>query len=782
MTDQGIIISFVNNVLIPSNPIEGDRVIYSGTISGINIVFTNGLSVVDFEYTNNDSEILADPLHRVKIGGTQEQTAINTRNFLESKGYLSASFPVLYTVYEIGGIWNVKSTFSSNDLINFNINTIAVNVAIGSFSETPTPTTAPKYFFEYINDANDLYRCEIYEKNFSGESKEIVGRATISKGEVKNHFDPIRGTSLTLDLEATKNLTFNDLYSKTETDFTVRLYRNYGLLFQGFVLPDGIYESFTSDIWNISITCTDGLGFLDNLSFTNDSGSAFSGKISMFDAIYNCLNKTGLQLGISTYIPLYIVGEVENENVDTLSLAHLNSARFIKSDNNTTMSCSEVLRSILTTLNAVITQERSTWYIFRPSELYTETRPFFKDYEIDKTYKGLGQVNLNKTLGSQVDNIYPHHCNANQKIEIKGAVSAFRLGYKYGFTSSLLQNGNLNHDAGTSVYEGWEIQSWTESKNTGYLSIDPVSTIGIRFITAINDTGETYLRRLALKSEQSDLLLKGYTFDLKSRFISYGFPVDIQVAVYLLDELNVQDYTLSQDGSWTTFERTIILRNYDAPPNANGDLVDEKFERTITISTQPLPVDGRIFIQMYVPYKNFGSPPVLVDVKSFEIINTFQGNNVIGEFHTVERLSRPSSIVKDNKTVYNGDNLNKVYTGAIYKADGETLTSLWHRRLFPGIGSQENKSLLRISAEDELRISSKPTKIFSGDFYGYMSYLSVVSINGIEGKFMPISYTFDTFRNIGSMKNLELYVAELFDIDYSKTQDFGETVKPTIVS
>jgi hypothetical protein len=38
--------------------------------------------------------------------------------------------------------------------------------------------------------------------------------------------------------------------------------------------------------------------------------------------------------------------------------------------------------------------------------------------------------------------------------------------------------------------------------------------------------------------------------------------------------------------------------------------------------------------------------------------------------------------------------------------------------------------LLRISAE-EVRISPKPLKVFTGDAYGYIDYLSVLNINNV---------------------------------------------------
>ena len=45
---------------------------------------------------------------------------------------------------------------------------------------------------------------------------------------------------------------------------------------------------------------------------------------------------------------------------------------------------------------------------------------------------------------------------------------------------------------------------------------------------------------------------------------------------------------------------------------------------------------------------------------------------------------------------------------------------------------------------------------------------------------MPIEYSYDTFSNISTIKSLELFSAEISDLVYKPTFDYGNTVKPTI--
>jgi hypothetical protein len=732
---QGIAIVFLNN------PVEGNRIKYFAEINGVRVIYVNGLDIVDFEFTNNDSEILADPLHRVKIGSNTQDSANNVKLFLGNNGYSSTSIPIFNRALVDNDIWYTEITFGTAEAIYFDIDSDNANATITNFNNTFIPSLALKYFFQYKNVVNDEYRCEIYQKNYSGPVIEISGRATLEKGEVKNHFDPIRGTGLSLQLEASESLKLQDLYTSSERDFVVKFYRNSSPLFYGFVKPDGVSQSFTRSIWQINILCVDGLGYLEDLAFNDANGGTFTGKMSGLDIIYNCLKRTGLELRINTYIEVFFYSILPaGPETDVLAQMRLNVERFIKADDNTTMSCQEVLSSVLQLFNACITQDLGEWYIYRPTDLYFDRRPFFKRYEANNTYLGLNRLNLPRSIGNQINGFSPFHCSGNQQIEIRGAVSSFRLNYKYGFIASFMENGNLYHAAGTKIYDGWTVQNWVESESSGYLIIDPVSTNGISFRSAHLVTGVPYEREIALISDYSEELLQNFTFDFKVRFISYGFPVRIDFYVLLIPSDGGISYSLDASGNWVTTLEPFYLRNKDDNyPNNTGESTGIKYERTFTINCQPLPKDGILQILMVVPVREIGTQTgTLVDVKSIEVINTFAGNNIVGEFHTVSRIAPVSSIVKNNRSVNNGDNGNKVYTGAVYKEDGVTLTKDWYRRRPPYPIQTEIKPILRIIAEEELTIAQIPMQVFTGDLFGFSGYLAVYSIDNISGVFMPV--------------------------------------------
>lgn len=767
MTDQGVRIVFIDN------PQEGDSVSFYGQLSGTRFVYNNGLDIVNFEYTNNDSEVLSDPLHRVKIGAAIQETADNTKLFLDTNGYQISGI-LINNVIKQETYYFIDSSYVIEDEINFEISTNTPRVLINSFfTPSGTPTIKQKYLMRYKNIVGDEYVLRILKKDYQGESTDIFGRITLEKNEVRTHFDIFRGTGLSIEIEANKDLNIDDLYIINEREFIVRLEKNNLIIYNGFLKPDGVFQSFVYDQWVVSLSSVDGLGFLENLSFVQENGLRYIGKMNCLEIIQKCLLRTGSNMRIKTYINVFYDGlTIDNDSTDILKNVYLDTNRFIKQDDNTVMSCKDVLNSVLSIFKAVITQENGEWYIYRPSDFYNNNYPKFRYYDLNLNSSGTITKNIFKKIGSQIDGFYPHHCNANQMIEVEGAISAFRLGYKYGFLGSLLGNGNLLHDAGTTIYEDWDVQTWDESIYTGFLVVEPTSTQGIRFISATSIDSSPRQFRTALLSTSVVPLYEDYTLEFKTRFISYGFPVFIRfivrVGIYYLNFI---------DGSWSTTPLSFDVWSSREFPNGTGAPVSENFEINFSLKSQPLPEVGDLSVQMYVPQKGIGgSFTPLVDVKSIEVINTFSGNNILGEFHTVSRNVAVSSIVKENETVYNGDNDNAVYIGAIYKNDQESFTSNWYR-----LGKVESKPILRISAEDELRIAQKPNKKFTGDIYGQIKYVSVIEIESISGVFMPIGYSYDTVSNISKLKFLEFFNNELSDIDYLKTMDYGETVKPTII-
>jgi hypothetical protein len=437
-----------------------------------------------------------------------------------------------------------------------------------------------------------------------------------------------------------------------------------------------------------------------------------------------------------------------------LNDTYLNADRFFKIDaqasqGGTTMTCEEVLESVLNIISACITQQDGAWWVYRPNEF--EDNVVFLNHSTFRTFT----KNLSITVGSQIDNFYPHHCNGNQQIETKGAISAYRINYKYGFKSGILLNPNLIHDSDL-VFEDWTMLNNSKVVN------DPLYTYGISLNSEYFVTYNT-LESNSFSAKQGHILKVD-----ASLFTSYG-------GILFCFKLKTSDGKyVDKDGNWTTNQNDFFrvqLGDYNDPPESG--FFDFTTSPVLNDCTVTLIICQPIHTDFFTPYV-----PRLTRVNKIDVVEvSTQIKGRVGEFHTITRNISPSSITKENQEVYNGDSIGDVFEGAIYKQDQETLTTLWSRNDWI-----EEKTILRISGEDDMRISQKPQKVFIGDFYGYVPYLSIVSINNLVGKFMFIEHSYDTDTNITKGKLKQFYTNEVGGLEYALTYDYGQTVKPSIKS
>jgi len=607
-----------------------------------------------------------------------------------------------------------------------------------------------KYFIQ--NDTTG-YLVQIFDANFSGVSTEIFGKFSFDKGSVNNVLDTIRGTGINLRLEANPLLTFDEFSEADEKTYTVKVTNSTGTVFNGFLKPDGVTQSFVRDLWVVDLDFIDGLGSLKDLSFVKSNGFTFTGKLSMFEVIEACLARTGLVMTINSFVDVYYIGYA---GTNILKDTYINSERFVKVDSDTIMTCEEVLNSVLNIFSACITQQDGQWWIYRPNE-FTNNVSF-----IDNTLNTSFTKSLYKKIGSQIDNYYPHHCGGNQQIQTKGAISAYRLNYKYGFKSSMNLNPNLHHDSAL-IFDNW---------------IKATDLEGVVLINDLDDTMGLKMKTITGTSQQVSILTSqdypaiiGSQIDLNVDFSVYTENVFLQNKniLFMFQVIRSDGFYAKDDGTWTDLGWNLSK----FVMGVNGVFVTESWNLKLS------PVPANCTVKVIILEANSGENPHYgyVEIQKCELVNNFNYNGKIGEFHTIQRNNAPSSITKENQEVYNGDSIGDIFIGAIYKSDKTTLTTIWTRK-----NKVEEKSILQISAEDDMRIQQKPIKTFMGDIYGYIPYLSIIEINNISGLFMFIEYSYDTDSNITRGKLQQFFTSEVADLNFSLTFDYGNTVKPSIRS
>jgi len=590
------------------------------------------------------------------------------------------------------------------------------------------------------------YFLSIKQKDYLGQSTEIHGAIELTKGDVDTVLEPIRGTGLNLALEANPNITFDEFALADEKTYSVQLSKSNNVIFNGWIKPDGTQQSYVNNEWLVNIEVVDYLGAMKDLSFVKSDGYHFTGKMSFYEVIKACLDRTGLLMPIYSSINL---SYTSYSGTNILKDVYVNASRYYKQDNDTLMDCNEVLTSILNIFSAVVTQENGIWWIYRPTDLKPNT------VFINNTLDTLATLKTDFVLGSQIDNFYPHHCGANQQIEVKGAISAYRLKYEHGFLDGFILNKELVH-SNTMSFDNWTVNP----TNAGLIFNDPLDLSGLKIYSEEGDVFKEIMTSNSFSVTSGAILnVKANLFVNFSKF-RFRFRLKRSDGKYC-----------NKKGEWTTnpndyFEGTC---GSISTPSATSDfkfvtnVVDNDCDITLTI-LKPV---WYLFIG--------GVIPTLTEITKIDVSDASQTESgIVGTFYTVSRKLPPSSIVKENQTVFNGDSTS-LLIGSLYKADQTTLTETWNRQ-----GFTENKPILLISAEDDLRVQRNAIKIFSGDIFGKLNYVSLININGLLGKFMFTNYRYNLNTNILSAKLTQLYQDEVGDIESQITPDYGNTIKPTI--
>ena len=615
---------------------------------------------------------------------------------------------------------------------------------------------AEKYNISYFDPEGVMHECVIDVPDYIGQVQDIRGYVVLERPEVDDVLEAIRGSVLTINLKANKDLTFEELYAEEERTNKVTYTRDGNVEFVGFLKPDGFFQDFVNSQWEISIEATDGLGMLKSLSYTEQEGS-FATEIEI---ISKALARTGLALEIYTSVA---VGYDDlPTGADVFQNVKVNQKRFLKSDDVTQMDCESVLRSILEKYAASLFQVNGYWVITNMQYKSNAANTYFR-YDSDGTYIDEKQLSLGTIVGSDINGFYPFHCNEDQQIEMAPSLGALRINYKYGLLQEL--NDNPNFNGMTSNPQ--DIPGWTIDRPGNVVineSSDSIEVIDNG--SAIRDV----ITASAMTGKEGERLHLEFDIQLSEGAGGSCFVVLLEITNgtdtrYLVNwYFNGPDRILTDDWEWTSDREPFFIRAQNS--DAFG-----KFK----VDTIPLPFDGDVTVTICTPYNI-----LIVGFETRYLVQEalIRPNTPVdapqGEFHTVQRKDKPSSIVDDVREISLADSPSNIYSGALYKADGVTLTSAW------SINGNPSGSIFRTMATLIMRASQKPAKIFSGSVYGFVKYPGSLSVDGLGG-FVIKSYSYNTKKNITKVVGQQCYAGTVgVDLAFTQMFDYGESVEPTI--
>ena len=642
---------------------------------------------------------------------------------------------------------------------------------------------ALKYHIEYYDTVNTLHRFELYDDDFVGDSTQVQGSAVLDYGQVDENLEAIRGQGLRVSLEASETLTFEDLFTDNERVIRVVYKRDSVTLFEGWLNPQGFYEDFVNDRWVVSFDCIDGLSYLKNFAFVDSSGLNIVGIRTQLELLAIALKRTGLEKNINVSIGVSYDGGGYDSLLSVLENVKANPRRYIKDDNNTVMSCEEVIRDILEPYGAVLTTYQGEWLIYKPNQLFLDSEQTFYryDYEGAALSPTTKDIDFAFSIGSNINDFYPHYCNENQQITNKPSFGAYRINYKYGLIRTLIENSFLYTSNGLR-YDNFEIL------NSGFVDVPSAGGYGTRlraFSTFLGDKDYIFKsNRIAITDQTAiDLTIKStMTIDPggDTAWSSPNLLVGVWIVALGEDPENASTEKYFYNGaSWVDKTGDSVL-DFQEESFSSSQVLNIETTSVFSVSTPP--IEGDIHFYFNHPQVNFGVNPsqpvgVYLDFREISAENTNDpiNSDVKGETFTFQRTINPSSNTAKTKEVFTGDSFFDIYEGSLYKNDGITPTETWARD-----GITESVSILVIMGGEMMRMNASTVRIFSGDIYGFFDYMSVVSIDGKSGLYGVTKYSYDTKQNIISVELTQLYGDELLDLTFEEDLDYGKVVEPTI--
>ena len=610
-----------------------------------------------------------------------------------------------------------------------------------------------KYQLNYGNISGDNFKCDIYKVGtYSGEPIQLDGYCVHSYKSVSNLFDPIRGASLNINFLADASGILEDLNVIQEFQFFVVFFRNEKPIFSGWVLPDGIFQDYVKDEWNVSLQAVDGLGFLKNYEYipqviaTLPSSSPTVENVypQEFNILYTILSRVGYNIPIATFDDINQgFDSTTGEPFGSIDFANINS-RIVNKEvfinkNENYFDCETILKDILQKYNFTISQglvnDDLCWILARPAfqlNASNQKGSIWKPASVDGNKIIFSRAetfanNNNIVCSDYQSNTVTHnaiHCGANQNIIYNPAVQNFRFDQKW---LGLRNQGYVSLDATNYTKIGTEPLDQFTSDG---LSIEVGGVINEVF---------RQTNPLIVNLENVEIVIK-YTYTLNTSETG-NFRDLTHIRVKAID-LNTSDvYYLNRDSEnvfeWESSPETLRFRNsFDAP------LIN-----AIGVIELRLPAISNV--ELYIDVWRFASglatTNIFMTLNKIEVFYSLIELG-LGEFHDSKLVNFRSSFLNEPVKVINSNQNDDVFLNNLYRNDAGNLIpqSSWNTK----DSAPNYDDLLELTSRERLDMLQKPQMIFSGDIYGFIPYFTTVKYDRIDGLFLPLSYSYNTLTNI----------------------------------
>lgn len=327
---------------------------------------------------------------------------------------------------------------------------------------------ALKYQINYKNILDVSCRIDIELDGYAGDVISVKGHGgnacTISHvNDNLDKYDPIIESKAEINLIQEGQIDIAELQTSADFDFRVRYFENGALEWEGFVIPDGIQDTYQATPYILSITATDGLNWLKGKEFAY----GFAGQRNYLLYLRQIFHWQGLSGGLQTEMPIRWVCTLENLEYpgDVLSNADLQldykgiidqDANKEKDSGGKKKSMYWLLENIAKSLGARIYQAGGRWNVERINDVVTGSYSYM-ECDSTGTITGPTLIDVNKTVSGIGRGGDYEFIREDAIVTVKPGVKRVIVTYKPQIFETILPNGDfelVNSITDTVLY--WE--------------------------------------------------------------------------------------------------------------------------------------------------------------------------------------------------------------------------------------------------------------------------------------------------------------------------------------
>lgn len=260
---------------------------------------------------------------------------------------------------------------------------------------------------------------------------------------------PVRGIKADLRIISTSMFQYVEFFSVINLGVKVNIYQGANLYFTGYVQSRNYKEPYNDYPYEVTISATDGLGYLNDILYEQSPGVSYTGRKSDVQVLFDCLGK----IGITSFV------EIVNIYDTNMSVGVGDSATEqtrLSVDIYKTMDCHKVLEHLLSKWNALIRQKDGVFYIYRPKEIialsYARVFIATSPTAYTKTNTTLDFAQFINRSGNASDLLDTN----GGTVMIVPAAKKITLNQNYGSKESWINNWELNAD----TFDGTDFQGW----------------------------------------------------------------------------------------------------------------------------------------------------------------------------------------------------------------------------------------------------------------------------------------------------------------------------------